>query len=253
MRRPVTMPDPRQFGVRKSKRVDSFTRLIVRQRDLGERTGARRSASTQLGVKGSQIQILSSRPAFSQVGGRFLRDGKAAFFVLWMLVVAVWSRPGWLVLADAAGVAGVGFGECCVDGFYGVAGGLPGEVGVDVGGGGDGGVPQGLGDGEERDACGDGDGRGDVARSCRVMMGTLAWAASRLKWSRSVCGRSGWPSGHLNTRPENGSSGCGAAGVSGAWCVSAVATRGEVATQFLLLRVLGVVMTRRLLLMAERV
>ncbi|TMU99551.1 hypothetical protein [Streptomyces sp. DASNCL29] len=39
-------------------------------------------------------------------------------------------------------MAGVGFGECFVDGFYGVAGGLPGQVGVDVGGGGNGGVPQ---------------------------------------------------------------------------------------------------------------
>lgn len=69
MRCPVTVPDLRQFGAQKSKRADPFTRLIVRQRDLGERAGARRSASTQLGVKGAQVQILSSRLAFSQVGG----------------------------------------------------------------------------------------------------------------------------------------------------------------------------------------
>jgi hypothetical protein len=49
-----------------------------------------------LGVKGSQVQILSSRPAFSQVIGRFLRDGKAAFSVFAGLVVAWWSHtfPG---------------------------------------------------------------------------------------------------------------------------------------------------------------
>ncbi|GAA0513961.1 hypothetical protein GCM10010390_15380 [Streptomyces mordarskii] len=33
--------------------------------------GYKRRVATPLGVKGSQVQILSSRPAFSQVEGRF--------------------------------------------------------------------------------------------------------------------------------------------------------------------------------------
>jgi hypothetical protein len=45
-----------------------------------------------LGVKGSQVQILSSRPAFTQVGGRFRRKAEAAFLLSISCVVALWSR-----------------------------------------------------------------------------------------------------------------------------------------------------------------
>jgi hypothetical protein len=41
--------------------TDSFTRPSTLDTDLEERPGARRSRTTQLGVKGSQVQILSSR------------------------------------------------------------------------------------------------------------------------------------------------------------------------------------------------
>ncbi|RPE38213.1 putative transposase of IS4/5 family DUF4096 [Streptomyces sp. Ag109_O5-1] len=56
--------------------------------------GAKRRAALLLGVKGAQVQILSSRPALMQVGGRSLVCGRAAFRVLRGLVVAVWSQAG---------------------------------------------------------------------------------------------------------------------------------------------------------------
>jgi hypothetical protein len=40
---------------------DSFTRLVTLGADLEEQAGARRSVVPRLGVKGSQVQILSSR------------------------------------------------------------------------------------------------------------------------------------------------------------------------------------------------
>ncbi|WP_328764338.1 YdhR family protein [Streptomyces sp. NBC_00272] len=49
-------------------------------------------AFAQMGVKGSQVQILSSRPCFEQVGGRSLTHGRTAFSVPGVLVVAVWSH-----------------------------------------------------------------------------------------------------------------------------------------------------------------
>nr|WP_262985476.1 hypothetical protein [Streptomyces sp. San01] len=55
-----------------------------------------------------------------------------------------------------------GAGEGAVDGVYGFACGLLGEVAVEVRCGRQGGVPQGLGDHGERDSGGDGDGGGQV-------------------------------------------------------------------------------------------
>jgi hypothetical protein len=97
----------------------------------------------------------------------------------------------------------LGAGEGVVDGVDGFACGLLGEVAVEVRGGRQGGVPQGLGDHGEGDARGDGDGGGQVPQV-------------------------------VNQR-------------------SAAPTRGEMATQLRLDRVLGVVRARRLLLMAESV
>lgn len=74
-------------------------------------------------------------------------------------VVAWWSQPCRAVCMRAGPL---GSGQRVVDGVDGFAGGLLGEVAVDVCGGREGGVPQRLGDHGERDAGGDGDGGGQV-------------------------------------------------------------------------------------------
>ena len=59
--------------------VDSFTRLVTLEPDLEEQNQACRSVVPRLGVKGSQVRILSSRRLrqspliwiFLQVGGLF--------------------------------------------------------------------------------------------------------------------------------------------------------------------------------------
>ncbi|MCX5611081.1 hypothetical protein OHB39_26505 [Streptomyces sp. NBC_00047] len=74
-------------------------------------------------------------------------------------VVAWWSQP---FQPGPSVVSFLGPGEGVVDGVDGFAGGLLGEVAVDVGGGREGGVPQRLGDDGEGDAGGDGDRGGQV-------------------------------------------------------------------------------------------
>lgn len=165
-------------------------------------------------------------------------------------VVAWWSQlfqPGPTV------VSLLGLGEGVVDGIDGFAGGLLDEVAVEVRGGRQGGLPQRLGDHGERDARCDGDGGGEVAQV--VVSDPEDAASSDSRWSRSStrCGPSGRPLGRQKTSPANGSLGSPRVrAAERALRRRAVATWGEMATQFRLERVFGVVMTRRLLSTAER-
>ena len=61
------------------KQVNELSRTAAHPREW--RLG--RDASFLLGVRGSQVQILSSRQRFSQVRGRFRRKAGAAFFTWW--------------------------------------------------------------------------------------------------------------------------------------------------------------------------
>ncbi|CAM5328425.1 Sensor histidine kinase RcsC [Streptomyces antimycoticus] len=116
-------------------------------------------------------------------------------------------------------------------------------------------VAQGLGDDGEGDACGEGEGEGggEVTQVVQGDAGDPASLARLRNRSRTVWGRSGCPSGRQKTKPVNRSDGSPVSmRVVAAWCSRASMTRGERATQFLLARVLSVVMTRRVLLTADR-
>ena len=82
-------------------------------------------------------------------------------------------------------------GEGVANSLDGVAGGLGGEVAVDVGGGGQGGVAQGLGDNGEGDAGGDGDGGGEVTQVVDAGAGDTEFAAEVMEAIEDVGGVEG--------------------------------------------------------------
>jgi hypothetical protein len=85
----------------------------------------------------------------------------------------------------------MGMAEGAVDGVDGVSCGLGGEVPVDVGCGGQGGVPQRLGDHREGDAGGDGDGRRQVAQVVDGDAGDIEVAAEVVEVVENVGGVEG--------------------------------------------------------------
>ena len=156
-------------------------------------------------------------------------------------------------------VGAVGVGQGPLDGVDGAPGGLGGQVAVDVRGRGECGVPQRLGDDGEGDAGVDGEGGGQVPQ---VVQGD-AWDAGFLgeltEAVEDVFGAQRAAVRAAENQADVGivrvavygiaSAGPGSYGAACECCSDA----GGIATQFLLLRVLGEVSTRRLLSIAERV